>query len=110
MDPLREEEGFAESKVDPLECRPGQLIPALVEEGSRGWGGKGSLIEPLVRTAVCAFRIPACVGKPSKSGTTQQAQFSAARHNCAIVLAALNDYRGGKLPTADDRIEQGVVV
>jgi hypothetical protein len=52
MDPFREGEGFAERKVDPLKCRASQLVPALVAERSRGWGGKGSLIEPLIGTAV----------------------------------------------------------
>ena len=60
-------EGFAESKVDPLERRSGQLIPALVAEGSRGWDGKGSLIEPLVRTAVLQLRVPDHIGKPIES-------------------------------------------
>jgi hypothetical protein len=52
MDPFREGEGFAEREVDPLKSRASQLVPALVAERSRGWGRKGSLIEPLIGTAV----------------------------------------------------------
>ena len=110
LDPFREVEGFAESKVDPLECRPGQLIPALVAEGSRGWGGKGSLIEPLLRTAVLQFRVPDNIGKPLKIIATQRVRVGAARHDRAKGLTALNNDRGSKLPTADDCIEQGTVV
>ena len=110
LDPFREVEGFAEPKVDPLECRASQLIPALVAEGSRGWGGKRSLIEPLVRTAVLQLRVPDNIGKPLKIITTQRVRVGAAGHDCTKGLTALNDDRGGKLPTAHDRIEQDVVV
>ena len=61
---FREVERFAQPKVDLLEARASQLITALVPEGSWGWYGKGSLIEPLIRTTVLQRGVADHVGKP----------------------------------------------
>src|SRR6267154_2100665 len=110
VDQLGDGKGLTKREVDPFEGRAGQLIPPFVAEGSRGWSCKGSFVEPPVRTAVSELWIPDDIREPLEVIAAERIRVSAACHDRRKGLAALDDNRARELPTAQDFIQEQVVV
>src|SRR5271156_1097857 len=110
MNAFGEAERLPQSKVDTVIRRTRQLIPPLVTERSRGWYSKGSLVKPLVRTAVLQLGVADHVWKPIKVVPRQRVGIASVGHDRGKRLAALHDDRSRELPSADHFVEQCAVV
>src|SRR6185369_4562691 len=110
---LPDRERLAEGEVDVAESWTVQAVPPGIAKRSRCWLGEGCFVEPLLCSVESALagevRVPDYVGIPLAIGG-QRVRGRVIGHRHGIRLAAQEHQGARGLPSADQQIDQSVVV